>query len=269
MSLIFVTSCYNEELVNDNEELLVEENVDVLIPKIDLYKETALLFGKVMMNEQVRNAVNQKLREVDSYGELASLSYVLEVDKGLMKNEIATLKSNKSPNFKSENNVVLEALISEINNNEGDYGNLNVLLVDNSKGNSSKSDNLGTLADLLASEEMQIYFPFADLMKSSKDTSDEFYITFDPIVYTEKNEAFKYIVDSDRPQGFRLESIGDIDNKFLYANPVYVVGPIDDCDLPGSDCGYIDLEPLTKQFPIKCLHLQKHQHFGQVIKTIA
>lgn len=91
---VLITSCTNQD-IKDNYDFressttAEEHTTEVYVANTSLYKETAALLGKVMTDSKVRTAVNNKLKEVDSYGELASLAYLLGSDKGLKKEENA------------------------------------------------------------------------------------------------------------------------------------------------------------------------------------
>ncbi len=246
VTLLFF-GCQTEEVVKDTVEentTSIEDLQEVFVADTESYKEVALLLGKVMMDSEIRAEIDQKLNEVDSFGELASLSYLLGVEHGLMKNEIDVF-ALRSATSKSNENALLKAISSELQRNSSDYSNTLPSYERLYKGGiGSKSDILQELAVLLASKEMQIYLPYDDTIISGKTNSDDFYITFDPVVYVEENEAFKYVQTKTEKQDYTLQSIGMVDNDFLDNNPVYVIGPIDDCDIIGRTCDYVDLFPI-------------------------
>ncbi|MGF1560275.1 MAG: hypothetical protein ACFCUL_14390 [Flavobacteriaceae bacterium] len=147
---------------------------------------------------------------------------------------------------KTDNGLILDAVFNELVKSDSDYLQLEEIVGDISNSDpTSKSDAAEKLADLLAAHHLQIYFPYADQIITGKNIRNDFYVTFDPVVYTDVNEGFKYVEDLSKQEGYQLVSIGNIDNRFLDANPVYVVGPIDECDLPGNKCNYVDLEPAS------------------------
>lgn len=74
LSLFILTlySCSNDD--NHIDSLQTANFTD----KQKLMQETSLLFGKMLANVEVKNAVNQRMKEVDNDAEMVSFAYLFD-----------------------------------------------------------------------------------------------------------------------------------------------------------------------------------------------
>jgi len=72
-----------------------------------------------------------------------------------------------------------------------------------------------------------------DHLNSKDITHDQTYITYDPLADVTTNEAF---ILNDSNASISLKSIGQIDDDFVDVNRVFIVSPIDECDLMDTVC---------------------------------
>ena len=92
---LLVISCSTE----NNSETLEKTNLN---SKQKLVQETAILLGKLLTDSEVKNALNNKMKEVDKDANIVSFAYLLEQEEGLRKNEQATFK-NQINNLRKQN----------------------------------------------------------------------------------------------------------------------------------------------------------------------
>ncbi|PCJ95775.1 MAG: hypothetical protein COA50_08225 [Flavobacteriaceae bacterium] len=171
----------NEILSNETEtkknEAIPEEN--------ELLKETTLLLGEILKDYDLRHEVLSKMKEVDQYDEIVSLSYLLNVHQSIRKDEVKALE-NKQASFKKNNSKFKKALINEVVKNTDKYSALSALLkskspkVTNHASKSGNTDFINDFSQLLSQKKLQIYYPYEDKFLASKKQGNEFYITYAP-----------------------------------------------------------------------------------------
>ncbi len=242
--LLLIFSCENETL----DEPVNQDNLDGFVADELTVQETTLLIGKLLGKENVRNEVLTKMREADIEGSIVSFSYLLDVDNGLRKSEVEAIKEGQST-FKKSSSLFKQALVKEVINNSGDYSQISAMLsdknIDDISSKSPDGDFAEQLSQLLADEEMQLFFPYEEESTSGKNDANDVFITYEPLEFAETNEAFRIVPNSSSGStGTVLESIGQIDNDFLDLNPVFIVGFTDNCDIPGRDCGFQPIIPI-------------------------
>ena len=230
MSSIVFYSC-----TDDNEVIgLKTENLN---DKQKLMQETSILFGKMLTNSEVKTALNQKMKEVDEDAEIVSFAYLFEEENGLRKNEISNFSKRKL----NSSNVFKTALQNEFEKNEGNYKTIaNVLEAKTPKGALARTNSTiaNDLASLLISEELQIFYPFDPEYEDDDTSVEEFYVSYDPLNNAQTNTGFKFHVGLTD-----IDVVDGMSNDFLDDNPVYVIVPIDPCDIPGRPCGFTELQP--------------------------
>ncbi|RTY76383.1 hypothetical protein [Flavobacterium sp. LS1R10] len=229
---LLVISCSTE----NNSETLEKTNLN---SKQKLVQETAILLGKLLTDSEVKNALNNKMKEVDKDANIVSFAYLLEQEEGLRKNEQATFK-NQINNLRKQN-IFKNALRKEFENNSNDYKTIKEILDKNltSKNNFRSTAFIADeLTNLLVSQELQIFFPFDPEYENDDQNAQEYYVSFDPLNNSQTNIGFQFNTGySD------YEIINNLDNNFLDNNPVYVIVPIDPCDIAGRPCNFIELLP--------------------------
>ncbi len=139
-------------------------------------------------------------------------------------------------------NLFKKSLKQEFDNNIADYKTLQkAISLKNSIDNKSKNAKMGSsvadeLAALLVSEELQVFYPYEDT--NVKD----YYVSFDPLNESKTNFGYKFEGGSTD-----VEVVNGLDNNFLDDNPVYLIVPIDPCDIPGRPCDFIELKPVDEE----------------------
>lgn len=210
-----------------------------------LIRETALIVGEVLSNKEVKNEVLNSMIMIDEYNSLISFSYLLGDQSRLMKNEATLISANKS--LKSPDNSMFKSELLKVANSNKSIlphwskyieKSISKLEYMNSKSSSNYAEQL---IDLLILKNYQLYFPYAEVNTkiTSKNDQDSYYITYDPLKDVLTNEAFEIDNSSDT-----LRSIGQIDDDFVDVNQVFIISPIDECDLNSSTCDY---ESFTEQ----------------------
>ena len=207
--------------------------------KQKLLKETSLLIGNVLTDKNIKEELNNIMKGVSKDGDIVSFAYLFGKEASLRKNEITALK-NKSINL----DVFRNALAKELNENRNDYEELSKYVNGNSDSNNiskTSESTINDLEDLLVTEQLQIFYPYDPEYADDDMTVTDFYVSFDPLDGSQTNMGYKF--DEGSSDG---EIVNDLDNNFLDENPVYLVVPIDPCDITGQPCLYTDLQPSEK-----------------------
>jgi hypothetical protein len=223
ISLSF-TSCSEENDLDDFQ-------VSSLSNKQKLIKETSLLLGNILADKKAKDEFNSAMRRASKDGDIVSFAYLFDREASLKRNELTTFKSRSK-----KLDAFRAALVKELNQNRDNYEELNKR-VSNILSNSSRTLSDG-LEDILVTEELQVFYPYDPEYADDDMTVTDFYVSFDPLDGSQTNIGYKYIDGTSD-----VEIIEDLDNDFLDENPVYVVVPIDPCDIPGEPCQYTDLQP--------------------------
>lgn len=222
--LVILFSC-------SEDESLIQNNLEEFNDDQKKIENTSILIGKVLSDRDVKKEVLSKIENVGILNSSVSLSYLLNSRSNLMKNEI-----EHSKNFEKKN-LFKDKIINEILSDSKNYS-LKIGLKTSfefSKNNQKFSDDL---IQELANQNLQIFFPFNPEYKDDDLEVTDFYMTYHPLEYKEVNNGFKF-KESD-PNFFNVD---EMSNNFLDENPVFVIVPIDDCDIPGVLCGFDDLRP--------------------------
>lgn len=221
---------------SDNNET-IELQTENLNDKQKLMQETSILLGKMLINSEVKTALNQKMKEVDEDAELVSFAYLFGKENGLRKNEISDFRKKKV----NTTNVFKTALQNEFEKNQENYKTIaNLLEAKTTKDVLARtSANIADdLATLLVSEELQIFYPFDPEYEDDDTSVQEFYVSYDPLNNAQTNTGYRF------SGGFSdIDVVEDINNDFLDNNPVYVIVPIDDCDITWRLCQFTELLP--------------------------
>jgi hypothetical protein len=215
----------------------IDLQIENLNDKQKLMQETSILLGKMLTNDEVKTALNQKMKEVDENAKIVSFAYLFERENGLRKNEIKKFSKRKV----NSNNIFRTALQNEFAKNEKNYKTIaDALEAKTPKGALTKtSANIANdLASLLVSEELQIFYPFDPEYEDDDTSVQEFYVSYDPLNNAQTNTGFKFHVGLSN-----IDVVDGMSNDFLDDNPVYVIVPIDPCDIPGRHCGFTELQP--------------------------
>lgn len=215
----------------------IELQTENLNDKQKLMQETSILLGKMLTNSEVKTALNQKMKEVDEDAEIVSFAYLFEQENGLRKNEISNFSKRKV----NSSNIFKTALQNEFEKNEESYKTIaNVLEAKTSKGALARTSATiaNDLASLLVSEELQIFYPFDPEYEDDDTSVEEFYVSYDPLNNAQTNTGYKFHVGLTD-----IDVVDGMSNDFLDDNPVYVIVPIDPCDIPGRPCGFTELQP--------------------------
>jgi len=235
--MVSIISCTNEEEI-ENENLT--ENLNGIDSKNNFLKETSLLVGTILNDNKVKDFVDKTIKESTEDHNILSFSYLLDNEKGLRKDEVNLYKSKDNKNV---SNPFRDALHKELLSNNKAYPviskktNFNRISSDSNKSLNSGND----IENLLVESNLQIFFPYGtpddneEVDYSEDDMSiNEFYVTYEPTEFTQTNTAFKY-----SPNGM-TEMV--LHNDFLDDNPVYVISPMDQCDIRGQRCNLIELD---------------------------
>lgn len=226
-----IISCSDDD---DLEKLSVESLTD----KQKLMQETSKLVGKLLTDNDVKSALTQKMQEADKDANIVSFAYLFEHEAGFRKNELENF-SKKASDTKDEN-IFKIALKKEFEENRSSYEVINKTL-DNRKSTNSLAKTgvsiANELTSLLVSEELQIFYPY-DPDYEDDTNIQEFHVSYDPLTDAQTNMGYKFQMGSTASN-----EVYGLDNDFLDNNPVYLIVPIDPCDMPGRDCDFIDLQP--------------------------
>lgn len=188
-----------------------------------------MLIGNALADTDVRREVNSKIAEVAFNGSV-SLAFLLD-QPSQKKNELLI---NRRIDSKNLLRLALNKLISE---NAHEYPEIRKRLDVNQSTMSMRSIN-DQIGDLLIAEDLQLFYPYSDEYANDDHTVQDFFVTYDPLVFTQTNEAFQFEDGISNPT-----KIDQMENDFIDYNPVYVIVPIDPCDIVGQPCLFEDAEP--------------------------
>ena len=113
--VIMLSSTIFYSCSDDNET--IELQTENLNDKQKLMQETSILLVKMLINNEVKTALNQKMKEVDEDAELVSFAYLFGKENGLRKNEISDFRKKKV----NTTNVFKTALQNEFEKNQENY----------------------------------------------------------------------------------------------------------------------------------------------------
>jgi len=231
--LVLISSCTKSEddIENLNSELTEDQQ---------LLRETSLLFGKLISNNEVKKDVLLKMKQIEQDGDMVSFAYLLDEKEKLKKEEVKAIQLQKKS--KPTKNIFKNALIEEFENNQELYVSLRKSLVVNSTivNKSTPSEIANDLARLLVDKELQIFYPSDGDFEDSNNSVDKFYVSYDPLKDTQTNEGFQFKSNSTN---YTIKN--NLNNDFIDENPVFIIAPIDDCDLPGRACDFDDGDPIA------------------------
>lgn len=233
MSLVLIASCTKSE--DDIGVLKLESTEDQKI-----LRETSILFGKLISNNEVKKDVLSKMKQIEQDGDMVSFAFLLDEKEKLKKDEIKAIQFlNKS---KDSKNIFKNALFEEFKNNQELYTSLskNLVIDTDLVKKSTPSSIADDLAKLLVDKELQIFYPSDEDFENNTNAVNQYYVSYDPLNGSKTNESFQFKSNSER---YIIKE--NINNDFIDDNPVFIIAPIDDCDLPGRPCDWDDGDPIS------------------------
>jgi hypothetical protein len=253
--LIFSASCSDEQQADIMEESPIEEEiVDAeTIKKNAFLKDVTLLLGGALQNSKVQDEMLENMQNVDMYDQLVTLSFMLGDERMISKSEKSYL-SKKGASAAKSISLFRDAIKNELSGGsesyKGIYDKYDVLPISSKSSSTAKEQTANELLELLANEELHLYYPYEELGKTSKTARpQEMLLTYSPEGYTESNEVFRVTsspASNNRPQ---LQSVGVQNDDYLYGNSVLVLGYMDDCDISGRPCDFEEIYPTFAQNP--------------------
>lgn len=235
VKILFLTLLSLSSCNSDNE--IIETQQENSNNKNKLMEETSILLGKVLTNPEVKMMLNNKIQEINKEEGLISFAYLFGNEEGLRKNEKKVLKSRNS----SELDLFKDLIKEEFENNSKDYSTINNLIKSKkAEGFLHKESNdvINDIANTLISEKLQVYYPYGLEQENNNKQIEEYYVSYAPMTYTLTNDGHKFVVGNSD-----YEVISEMNNDFLDERPVYVIIPIDPCDIDGEPCDTIELIP--------------------------
>lgn len=238
-SLLFVIiSCDNNDLT---EQVITNEK-----DQKALFKEVSLLLGKVITNPGVRQELNIRIKEADPIYGSVSFAYLLNEDNDLKKNELE-VKAGLLKSARLKHSLFGLALNDEFKKNIDQYPTIKEKCVDRFSPDLKSTSFLidEDLNRMLIKENLQVFYPYIEFVDNKEYANDdrsinEFYVSYATQDGSLRNEAFGFL----NQEGFKDKL--EIDNDFIDRNPVYVIVPIDPCDIPGQPCNSIELFPIEE-----------------------
>ncbi|WP_396601977.1 hypothetical protein [Algibacter sp. R77976] len=96
----------------------------------------------------------------------------------------------------------------------------------------SNEDVINSILENLVDENLEIYVPSKELENAVND--EVFYVSYTASYYTKTNEAFKYGNTLANKENSKINTdpiVVEIDDDFIEVNKVYLIKPIDECDI--------------------------------------
>lgn len=231
LTAISIISCskeLGEETVIVEEEIAYTFNESSKSDSDYLLSEYSQLVGNSLKDYEVKLFVDNNMDDLTEYGDKISVSYLLGDLNGIRKNESERFISKK----KLKNNPFVVSIRKEISNSNKKYKYIFSKVTLSSENLSSKSSNedmINLILENLVDENLEIYMPSKEL---ENDVDDEvFYVSYAASYYTKTNEAFKYDSTSVNKGNSVDPVVVEIDDDFTEVNNVYLIKPIDECDI--------------------------------------
>lgn len=223
----------------EKENILENPEPEQLTSEKKLLKETSLLIGNIFKSQDVQKEFLSKMNDVGYDNQSVSLSYLLDRDDVIKKNELSAF--NKKSSLKSKNLFKI-ALQKEFQENSNKYPIINDLVNTQSLNlkSSSKNDVIDQLTKSLASKELQIFYPYSNEYDTDSKSLTDYYVSYDPLDGSDTNEGFHFT----NQKSARSNNMMIINNDFIDENPVFLVVPIDNCDIEGRICEFDDVNPI-------------------------
>ncbi|PRP66048.1 hypothetical protein [Nonlabens agnitus] len=222
-SFLAITSC-NTEDDSFEEEIALDLDDDQ-----KLLQETAILFGKILSQPQNSSFLREAMESSSEDGDMISIGRLLNQDTGLMKTE---LENSKSYVVSKTANPIIEAFKNELASNLEIYPALRQKFESNNGDVLAKSSIQPneSFEYQLASQNLMLFYPYDPEYANDDRSVNEFMISYATLDDSPRNEIMEF------DNGTQTRVIADQDNDFLDRNQVYVIVPIDDCDIPGRIC---------------------------------
>lgn len=229
---LFSFSACQDDSINSIEPI----NVELSEHQVFL-KEVSILLGKAISDPNDRVELKSWMEKADNDGQLVSFAFLLGDVDNFKINEIES--QTKSSDFSYSKPSFLKKMEEVFNNNEEEFSQLykSVRKEEESLQNLKSSDSrelFDYLTSLLVSDQYQIFYPFDPEFEDDDLSIPFFYTSYDPMNGADRNEGFLFLDGSEN-----YETIADMRNDFLDENPVFLVVPIDPCDIPGETCNSV------------------------------
>ena len=241
---LFVASCSSEvdsTAENLRETSKVAKKVTLKTSnEIKFKKETSLLIGRVLSKNDIQEEVLACMREVSDNGEVASLGYLMGINKGIRKRESEKIKSKLTKG----KTLFLQSIEKELNDHKGDYPIIHDRVA--KKAATSSTSRLpqddpdpGTLFD----QGLQLYIPYNEVNEGSTTSYDTYYTSEEMQDGSPTNSGYYF-------NGSYETYIPSMDNNFIDTNPSFIISTIDSCDLVGGICTTVELFEATIPPPL-------------------
>lgn len=186
-------------------------------------KETSLLVGRLLLNNEVRDEVLTRMKEVSDDGELVSFGYLLGKRKGIRKAE-----SDKTASYAfRKSNLFAEALKNELATNAALYPIIGAFMLN--KKSITVTSRIAEEGDPFTDQNLQIYSPYNEVNETPEATYDTFYTSVERADGAPTNSGYFFEISTQS-----LTIIPSMDNDLIDTNPSFITLVIDSEDLVGG-----------------------------------
>ncbi|MFW5778274.1 MAG: hypothetical protein ACOCW7_03795 [Bacteroidota bacterium] len=236
---LFSFSACQDDSINPTEPINTE-----LSEHQAFLKEVSILLGKAISDPNDRVELKSWMEKADTDGQLVSFAFLLGDVDNFKINEIES--HTKSSDFSYSKPSFLKKMEEVFNDNEAEF----LQLYKSARKEEETFQNLKSLdsrelfdylTSLLVSDQYQIFYPFDPEFEDDDLSIPFFYTSFDPMNGADRNDGFLFLDGSEN-----YETIADMRNDFLDENPVFLVVPIDPCDIPGEPCNSVLLRTMDE-----------------------
>jgi hypothetical protein len=202
---------------------IVDETTSQNSEQMRFQKETSLLVGRLLLNNEVRDEVLARMKEVSDDGELVSFGYLLGKRKGIRK-----VESDKMASYAfRKNNLFADALKNELATNRAMYPTIDAFI---SKKNAiTLTSRIAEEGDHFTDQNLQIYSPYNEINETPEATYDTFYTSVERADGAPTNSGYFFEISTQS-----LTIIPVMDNDLIDTNPSFITLVIDSEDLVGG-----------------------------------
>ena len=150
-------------------------------------KETSLLVGRLLLNNEVRDEVLTRMKEVSDDGELVSFGYLLGKRKGIRK-----VESDKMASYAfRKNNLFAAALKNELATNMAMYPTIDAFM--SKKKAITVTSRIAEEGDPFTDQNLQIYSPYNEINETPEATYDTFYTSVERADGAPTNSGYFFV----------------------------------------------------------------------------
>ena len=198
------------------------------VKQVALMKEVALATGKAMKSNEVKDYLVELVKVKNDNSEAISLAALLGDNAHTTQYEKTLLNKGFAKDLKSapvNKSLFANAFLNVISSNPNKYPILTKSLP-HLKSSNSIGDELDSLKQVLAKENLEIYLPYRQ--EFNWNSISQVTVTWAPLTQDTISEG--EIMPLNNLKSASAQPVNNIDEKYVVENPTVLVRPIDPTD---------------------------------------